>query len=231
MSDPRNDDWSWFRELLVPLRPSSPKSRHPSHAVLRAYMEGRLHDEWRARMHPFDPQDWTLTEVSQHALVCRDCAQQLALLRRQELEHVTTGRALWQRFPSAIRAHVALYALALLGLFALNVFLVAVLPAPVVSRTCVPSGDIAGPGEPVNSQTADKSAKLEGLNRPVKLPGSLSGTCTPVPAPRPLWQTWWIGWVFLVWTTLLGLHILWDWLISPELQRPVLVSTALRSFV
>jgi len=228
MNDPHIDDWSWFERLLAPLRASSRDNAHPSRAVLHAYLKGRLRDTWRPGMRPLDPHDWTLTEVSQHALACRDCAQQLALMRRRELEHATPWRDLWHRFPGAIRAHLAVYLLALFALLALNAFLVMVLPAPTVLPPCASLGDRAGPEQPFNSQTVDRNLKLEGLNRPVKLPPSLSGVCTPVPAPRPLWQTWWIGWVALLWTMLVGLHILlWD--VGSAPRRTVATSSVARS--
>lgn len=217
---------SWFRELIQPLRTSA-RGAHPSRAVLYAYLKGQLSDTWRVPTHSLELHDWTLTEVSQHTLTCRDCAQQLALLRRRELERARPWRDLWYRFPSAIRAHVTVYAFALLALFALNIFLVTVPPAPTVWRTCVPSADIAGSEQ--DPQTLNRNLKLEGLSRPVKLPTSLSGVCLPVPTSRPLWQTWWIGWVSLIWTMLLGLHILWDLLVSATPQRPAPASAALRS--
>ncbi len=226
MSDLQKDDWHWFRELLVPLRPSSRNGGHPSRAVLHAYMKGQLRDTWRIR--PSGPDDWTLTETSQHALTCRDCAQQLALMRQRELGHTTPWRDLWDRLPGAIRAHMAAYAIGLVVLFALNAFFVMVLPSPMVSRSCPSGEERARPEQPFNAQTAiNRNLKLEGLNRPVKLPNSLSGECLPVPAPRPLWQTWWIGWVFLLWTLLVGLHILWN--ASPEPRPTVATSSVMRS--
>ncbi|MFN4218275.1 MAG: hypothetical protein ACK4HB_03225 [Candidatus Bipolaricaulia bacterium] len=231
MSNPQNDDWDWFWQLLAPLRASARNGVHPSREILHAYLNGQVRDLWRVGTRSRDSDHWTLTEISQHALVCRDCAQQLALLRQRELGHVTPWHDLWYRFPSAIRTHFAVYALALLALFALNAFFVMVLPAPMVALPCTSPGDRAGPAQPANPQTPDINLKLEGLNRPAKLPSSLSGACAPVPAPRPLWQTWWIGWVFPLWTILLGLHMLWEWLAGPVPQHPVTVSTALRSFV
>jgi hypothetical protein len=76
-------DDKWFRELIKPL-PASSDHAHPSRADLRAYLHGRLPDIWRTGAH--SPDAWTLTEVSQHLLICEGCAQQLALMRRQELE-------------------------------------------------------------------------------------------------------------------------------------------------
>ncbi len=227
MSDLQNDDWHWFRELLVPLR-TSVRSAHPSRAVLHAYLKGQLPDEWRVGVHSLDLNGWTLTEASQHVLTCRDCAQQLALMRQRELEHTPPWRDLWDRLPGAIRAHVAAYAIGLVVLFALNAFFVMVLPSPMVSRSCPSGEERARPEQPFNSQTAiNRNLRLEGLNRPVKLPDSLSGECLPVPAPRPLWQTWWIGWVFLLWTLLVGLHILWN--ASPEPRPTVATGSVMRS--
>jgi hypothetical protein len=220
---------SWFQELLQPLRMRA-QGAHPSRAVLHAYVKGQLPDTWRLRAHSLDLDDWTLTEVSQHTLVCRDCAQQLAFLRRRELEHAMLWRDLWHRFPSAIRAHVVAYTVALLALFALNAFLVTMLPRPTILLPCVSPVDAAEPAQPVNPQMSDKHLKLEGLNRPVKLPSSLSGTCAPVPAPRPPWQIWWVGWVFLLWTMLLGLHILWDWLEGTLPAQRHTATTSLVSF-
>ncbi len=214
---------SWFLELLQPLRASA-QGVHPPRAVLHAYLKGQLPDRWRVRAHSLDRDDWTLTEVSQHALMCGDCAQQLAHMRRHELQAMP-WRELWQRFPGAIRAHIAVYALALLALLALNALLVTVLPVPVVSRPCGSLiDDTPKSGQPIDAQGTGGNVKLDGVNRPVKLSSSLSGGCAPVPAPRPWWQTWWIGWVFLIWTMLLGLHILWDWLTSPTLQAPAPVT-------
>lgn len=220
MNEQQKGEWSWFTQLLVPLRASSRGGVHPSRPVLRAYMKGHLRDLWRVGVRPLDPENWTLTEVSQHVLTCGECAQQLALLRRRELERVTPWRDLWHGFPSAIRAHFTAYAFALVALLAMNAFFVMVLPAPMVLLPCTSSGGGAGPVQPADPQTADVNLKLDGVTRPVKLPPSLSGTCAPVPAPRPWWQTWWIGWVFLIGTMLLGLHILWKWPVSSALQRP-----------
>lgn len=231
MNEHQNDDWNWFRQLLAPLRASARNDVHPSREILHAYLHGQLRDLWRVGAPSLDSDHWTLTEVSHHALTCRNCAQQLALLRRRELEHATPWRDLWYHFPNAIRTHFAVYALALLALFALNAFFVMVLPAPMVPLPCTSVGERAKPAQPANPQTTDISLKLEGPKRPLKLPDSLSRPCRPVPAPRPWWQTWWIGWVFSLWTILLGLHMLWEWLAGPVPQRPITVSTALRSFV
>lgn len=225
MNEQHNDEWNWFRKLLVPRRGSVRQGRHPSRAVLQAYMKGQLRDLWRVGVRPLDPENWTLTEVSQHTLTCRDCARQLALLRRQELERSPSWRDLWQGFPSAIRAHLVVYALALLVLFAGNAFFVMVLPPPIVSLPCSAPGALAGPAQPADPQSAELNWRFEGLNRPV------SFSCAPVPAPRPWWQTWWIGWVFLIWTLLLGLHILWDLLGSATPQRPAPASARGIGFV
>lgn len=223
-----NDDWNWFREMLVPLRASAREGVHPSRALLHAYIRGRrLRDLWRVGARLLDPDDWTLTEVSQHILTCPACAQQVALLRRRELERATPWRELWEGLPGAIRTHVAVYALALFVLFVLNALVMTLVPAPTVLLPCAYGAE---PAQPVNPHTADRNLKTEGLNKPVKVPPSLSeGQCVPVPAPRPPWQTWWVGWVFLLWTILLGLHALWDWLTGPEPRRTVTASTVLRS--
>jgi hypothetical protein len=91
-------DDKWFRELIKPL-PASSDHAHPSRADLRAYLHGRLPDIWRTGAH--SPDAWTLTEVSQHLLICEGCAQQLALMRRQELEqsHASQG---------ALRTHIVM---------------------------------------------------------------------------------------------------------------------------
>lgn len=211
-------DNGWWQELIRPLQ-AGPDRLHPSRTVLRDYLQGRLPDIWQVSTHPPGPDHWTLTMVSQHALTCPQCAQQLALLRRRELERTLWQLDLWARIPSVIRAHLALYSIALLVLFGLNAFLVMVLPAPTVWQPCLFAGDRVGLDKP-SDPTESKSFKIEGLNRPIKLPPSLAGECLPAPAPRPLWQTWWIGWIFLVWTMLLGLHILWEWLVSSTPQRP-----------
>lgn len=207
-------DDSWFQELIKPLR-ARLNQVHPSRAILRAYLQGRLPDT-------------TLTEVSQHALTCPECAQQLALMRQRKLEQGAIWREIWDQLPRSIRAHFTVYIFALLALFTLNALLVTMLPAPMASRTCAPPVDITGSQQ--DPQASDGNLKFEGLNRPVKLPNSLSGVCLPAPASRPLWQTWWINWVFLLWTMLLGLHILWDWLvISSTPQRPAPASATIRS--
>ncbi len=213
---------NWFWGLLQPLRTSA-RSAHPSRTILCAYVKGQLPDTWRVPTPSLDLNDWTLTEVSQHVLVCRDCAQQLADLRQRELGHVTVRRDVWHHFPSAIRAHLTAYALALLVLFALNAFFVIELPPPMVLLPCTGPGALKEPAQPAAPESAEINWRFEGLNRPVSL------SCAPVPAPRPWWQTWWIGWVFIVWTILLGLHILWDWLVSTTPQRPTPASAALRS--
>lgn len=217
-----SDHEGWFRELLRPLRTDA-RGTHPSRAVLHAYVKGRLPDKWRVPTRSLHLRDWTLTEVSQHALTCRDCAQQLALLRRREVERAQSWQDLWYRVPGTIRAHLAVYALALFALFALNTVFVMVLPPPMVPVPCSASGALAEPVRPGDPQAAEINWRLEQLNRPV------SFSCALVPGPRPWWQTWWIGWVFIIWTILLGLHIFWDWLVSSTPQRPAPVSAALRS--
>ncbi len=198
-------DDKWFRELIKPL-PASSDHTHPSRAVLQAYLQGRFPDIWRTGAH--SPDAWTLTEVSQHLLTCGDCAQQLALMRRQELEQVT--------LPNALRTHIVVYAIVLAALFVLNAFLVLMLPAPVVLRPCGAGIEKAGSAEPTELLGA--------------LPSSLR-VCNPVPAPRPPWQTWWVVWVLLVWTPLLGLHLLWELMgrTIPAQRRPA--ATSLASFV
>jgi hypothetical protein len=198
-------DDKWFRELIKPL-PASSAHAHPSRADLRAYLHGRLPDIWRTGAH--SPDAWTLTEVSQHLLICEGCAQQLALMRRQELEQVT--------LPNALRTHIVMYAIVLAALFVLNAFLVMVLPAPVVLRPC-------GAG-------IEKAGSAESTESPRALP-SAPKVCNPVPAPRPPWQTWWVVWVLLVWTPLLGLHLLWELMgrTIPASRRPA--ATSLASFI
>ncbi len=221
-------DWSWFRQLLTPLQRLGERPC-PSRAILHTYVRGRLRDLWRVGARPLNPDDWTLTEVSQHALTCPECAQQLALMRRRELEHTSVWRELWESLPGALRAHVAAYALALFALIMVNALLVTLVPAPTVALPCVLSS--GEPTQPVGSDIPDKTLKLEGLNKPAKLPQALSNGCAPVPAPRPPWQTWWSVWVWLVWTPLLGLHLVWEWLggTIPAQRRPA--TTSLASFV
>jgi hypothetical protein len=221
MNDP--GDWSWFGELLTPLRPRVMGERPcPSRAILRAYVRGRLRDLWRVGARPLNPNDWTLTEVSQHALTCPACAQQVALMRRRELEHTSLWREFWESLPGAIRAHVAAYALALFALVMVNALVVTLVPAPTVALPCTP----AGSANPFGSEMPDRNLKLDGLNKPAKLPPSLSNECAPVPAPRPPWQTWWSMWVLLLWTPLLGLHLLWEGLGGISARRAAPVSLA-----
>ncbi len=195
-------DDKWFRELIKPL-PASSDHTHPSRAVLQAYLHGRLPDIWRTGAH--SPNVWTLTEVSQHLLTCGDCAQQLALMRRQELEQVT--------LPNALRTHLVVYAIVLAALFVLNAFLVLMVPAPGVLRSCGVAADKTG------SARAGES---------LEVPDSSPRVCTSVPAPRPSWQTWWVVWVILVWTPLVGLHLLWEWMgrTIPAPRRPAATSLA-----
>lgn len=217
---------NWFQGLLQPLRTSA-RGTHPPRAVLYAYVKGQLPDTWRVPTPSLHLEDWMLTEVSQHTLTCRDCAQQLALMRQRQLEHGAVWRELWDQLPRSIRTHFTVYIFALFALFTLNVLLVAVLPAPTVSLPC-PSLNGAGPVQPGDFQMVDKNPKTE-VNKPVKMPSSLSKECAPVPAPRPLWQRWWAGWILLIWTLALGLHVLWEWLISPAPRRTVTASVAIRS--
>ncbi len=199
---------SWFVELLKPLGDIAPGNVHPSRAILHAYLKGRLPDIWRVGDRPPNPDDWTLTEVSQHALACHACGQQLAHRRRVELEHAKVWTKSLAR--SAIRVHSALYALALIILLGLNGMLLALFP-PLAPAPCSPSSpqDAAG-----TYQTVDQRLKLEGVNKPVGLPGA----CPPAPAPQP-WQRWWAPWIFIFWTPLLGLHALWGWLTEIGLGR------------
>ncbi|MCL6642945.1 MAG: hypothetical protein K6T71_06460 [Candidatus Bipolaricaulota bacterium] len=219
-------DWSWFRELLTPLQRLGERPC-PSRAILSMYVRGQLRDLWRVGAHLLNPDDWTLTEVSQHLLTCPACARQLALMRRRELEHTSVWRELWESLPGALRAHFAAYALALLALVIVNALLVTLVPAPTVALPCVP----VGPAHPFGSEMPDRDLKLDGLNKPAKLPQSLSNECAPVPAPRPPWQTWWSVWILLLWTPLLGLHLVWEWLggTIPAQRRPA--ATSLASFV
>jgi hypothetical protein len=219
MNDP--GDWSWFRELLTPLQRLGERPC-PSRAILDMYVKGRLRDLWRVGARPLNPDDWTLTEVSQHALTCPACAQQLALMRRRE----SAWRELWESLPGALRAHCVAYVLVLFALIIANALLVTLVPAPTVALPCVMAS--GGPAQPGGSEMPDRNLKLEGLNKPAKLPPSLSNECAPVPAPRPPWQTWWSLWVLLLWTPLLGLHLVWEWLDGaiPPQRRPATTSLA-----
>lgn len=201
---------SWFIELLKPLRDIAAGNVHPSRAILHAYLKGRLPDIWRVGDRPPDPDDWTLTEVSHHLLACQACGQQLTHMRRVEMEHAQVWTESLARIPSAIRVHAALYALALIVLFGFNGMLLALFP-PLTPSPCSPSSpqDTAG-----TDQTVDQRLKLEGVNKPVGLPGA----CPPAPTPQP-WQRWWAPWIFIFWTPLLGLHALWGWLTEIGLGR------------
>jgi hypothetical protein len=197
-------DDKWFRELIKPL-PASSDHAHPSRADLRAYLHGRLPDIWRTGAH--SPDAWTLTEVSQHLLICEGCAQQLALMRRQELEQIA--------LQGALRTHALVYAMALAVLLVLNAFLVVMVPTPVL-RSC--------------GVVVDKISSA-GAGESIEVPDSSMKVCTSVPVPRPPWQTWWVVWVLLVWTPLLGLHLLWELMgrTIPASRRPA--ATSLASFI
>jgi hypothetical protein len=197
-------DDKWFRELIKPL-PASSDHAHPSRADLRAYLHGRLPDIWRTGAH--SPDAWTLTEVSQHLLICEGCAQQLALMRRQELEQIA--------LQGALRTHALVYAMALAVLLVLNAFLVVMVPTPVL-RSC--------------GVVVDKTSSA-GAGESIEVPDSSMKVCTSVPVPRPPWQTWWVVWVLLVWTPLLGLHLLWELMgrTIPASRRPA--ATSLASFI
>jgi hypothetical protein len=197
-------DDKWFRELIKPL-PASSDHAHPPRADLRAYLHGRLPDIWRTGAH--SPDAWTLTEVSQHLLICEGCAQQLALMRRQELEQIA--------LQGALRTHALVYAMALAVLLVLNAFLVVMVPTPVL-RSC--------------GVVVDKISSA-GAGESIEVPDSSMKVCTSVPAPRPPWQTWWVVWVLLVWTPLLGLHLLWELMgrTIPASRRPA--ATSLASFI
>jgi hypothetical protein len=197
-------DDKWFRELIKPL-PASSAHAHPSRADLRAYLHGRLPDIWRTGAH--SPDAWTLTEVSQHLLICEGCAQQLALMRRQELEQIA--------LQGALRTHALVYAMALAVLLVLNAFLVVMVPTPVL-RSC--------------GVVVDKTSSA-GAGESIEVPDSSMKVCTSVPVPRPPWQTWWVVWVLLVWTPLLGLHLLWELMgrTIPASRRPA--ATSLASFI
>jgi hypothetical protein len=197
-------DDKWFRELIKPLLASSAHA-HPSRADLRAYLHGRLPDIWRTGAH--SPDAWTLTEVSQHLLICEGCAQQLALMRRQELEQIA--------LQGALRTHALVYAMALAVLLVLNAFLVVMVPTPVL-RSC--------------GVVVDKISSA-GAGESIEVPDSSMKVCTSVPVPRPPWQTWWVVWVLLVWTPLLGLHLLWELMgrTIPASRRPA--ATSLASFI
>jgi hypothetical protein len=197
-------DDKWFRELIKPL-PASSDHAHPSRADLRAYLHGRLPDIWRTGAH--SPNAWTLTEVSQHLLICEGCAQQLALMRRQELEQIA--------LQGALRTHALVYAMALAVLLVLNAFLVVMVPTPVL-RSC--------------GVVVDKISSA-GAGESIEVPDSSMKVCTFMPVPRPLWQTWWVVWVLLVWTPLLGLHLLWELMgrTIPASRRPA--ATSLASFI
>jgi hypothetical protein len=197
-------DDKWFRELIKPLLASSAHA-HPSRADLRAYLHGRLPDIWRTGAH--SPDAWTLTEVSQHLLICEGCAQQLALMRRQELEQIALR--------GALRTHALVYAMALAVLLVLNAFLVVMVPTPVL-RSC--------------GVVVDKISSA-GAGESIEVPDSSMKVCTSVPVPRPPWQTWWVVWVLLVWTPLLGLHLLWELMgrTIPASRRPA--ATSLASFI
>jgi hypothetical protein len=161
MNDP--GDWSWFRELLTPLQRLGERPC-PSRAILDRYVKGRLRDLWRVGARPLNPDDWTLTEVSQHALTCPACAQQLALMRRRE----SAWRELWESLPGALRAHCAAYVLVLFALIIANALLVTLVPAPTVALPCVMAS--GGPAQPGGSEMPDRALKIEGLNKPAKLP-------------------------------------------------------------
>jgi len=88
----------FFAELFtVPERMEY--GHHPSDRILRAYLEGRLGDEWHFDQE-FLPKlrradlngDWGLSEVSLHLLTCNLCCERVARLRAEELEALERER-------------------------------------------------------------------------------------------------------------------------------------------
>jgi hypothetical protein len=128
-------------------------------------------------------------------------------MRRQELEQIA--------LQGALRTHALVYAMALAVLLVLNAFLVVMVPTPVL-RSC--------------GVVVDKISSA-GAGESIEVPDSSMKVCTSVPAPRPPWQTWWVVWVLLVWTPLLGLHLLWELMgrTIPASRRPA--ATSLASFI
>ncbi|HIC95675.1 TPA: hypothetical protein EYP12_03480 [Candidatus Bipolaricaulota bacterium] len=81
----------FFRELFTLPGPVE-YDHHPGEKVLRAYLAGRLGDEWHFD-EAFIPRfrradlngDWGLSEVSMHLLTCSLCRGRIARLRAEEL--------------------------------------------------------------------------------------------------------------------------------------------------
>lgn len=190
-------DDAWFVELLKPLRQQPLKNEHPSRSILRAYIQGRLPDLWRTAR-PLPPNTWTLTEVSQHLLSCRACAEHLALMRRAALERVPLWADFVRQIPSAVRTHIALYAIALVVFLGVHGLLM-VIPTPVSSQPCVPAFT-----DSMRGGVGDfESNTFKSQDKP--------WSCVTVPQPSP-WPQWWALWLFIFWMPLIGLHLLWSWL-------------------
>jgi|GEM_PF-5881117 len=88
----------FFSELFV--KPERREySHHPPDRVLRAYLAGRLGDEWHFD-EAFLPQlrradldgDWGLSEVSLHLLTCNLCCERVARMRAEELRALERER-------------------------------------------------------------------------------------------------------------------------------------------
>ncbi len=99
----------FFQELFQ--RPERMEySHHPPDRVLRAYLAGRLGDEWHFDR-DFLPQlrqadlngDWGLSEVSLHILTCGHCSQRAAAFRAEALAALEGERSLPTRLWCRVR--------------------------------------------------------------------------------------------------------------------------------
>lgn len=197
----------WFVQMLKPLSGDLRDEVHPSRAVLRAYLKGRLPDQWRLGARQYSPDDWTLTEVSQHALVCTSCQQQLARMRHAERSREEILNYL--RTPSAVFTHLKIFAAAMALLFALNWAMLTFLPLPQPTLSkCTqvkPPEPIEMGHERVPPTTPEEYTKPR--------------LCWNWPTTEP-WRTWWAPWAFLFWLLFLAVHLLiCAWWLEPGRQR------------
>jgi hypothetical protein len=104
----------FFAELFV--KPERMEySHHPSDRVLRAYLAGKLGDEWHFDQE-FLPKlrradlngDWGLSEVSLHLLTCNLCCERVAKMRAEELEALERERGPIARLLGRVRRWLGL---------------------------------------------------------------------------------------------------------------------------
>lgn len=90
----RDEFEEFFKELFVPLKPIEYLS-HPADGILRAYLSGRLSNQWRLddpkileRLMQGKLDDWQRAEVSTHLLTCPPCSRKIATWREAETARV-----------------------------------------------------------------------------------------------------------------------------------------------